>query len=114
MHRRPACLELPAPAGKLAFDVRVNGKVARIMSSNRVGASFEFVAILDAKVMSLQVNGKEIAKGKSPGLIPVQPKDGMNIGHDALSAAGDYEPPNVLRGTVKNLKVESGRQPSSP
>ena len=48
------------------------------------------------------------AEGVSPGLIPVQPKDSMNVGRDELTAAGDYTPPNPLQGNVGNLKVISG------
>ena len=32
----------------------------------------------------------------------------MNIGYDERTAAGDYEPPNWLKGTVRNLQVVPG------
>lgn len=94
--------------GKLAFDVRVQGKVTRITSSEAVPKAFRFVATLSSDVIALEINGKQVANAKSPGLIPVQPKDGLNIGRDELSAAGDYDAPNALRGTVTNLKVNTG------
>ena len=43
--------------------------------------------------MSLAIDGQQVAAGKSPGLIPVQPQDPMNVGHDELTAAGDYQRP---------------------
>ena len=100
--------------GKLALDVRVNGKVTRIMSEEPVPKAFEFEAKLTSDSMALTVDGKPVAEGVPPGLIPVQPKDGMNIGYDELTAAGNYEPPNRLKGTVRNLKVETGESPNEP
>jgi arylsulfatase len=94
--------------GKLAFDVRVNGKVTRIVSEEPAPKAFDFEAKLTAKSMALAVNGEPVAEAHSPGLIPVQPKDPMNIGHDELTAAGDYEPPNRLQGAVRNLRVMLG------
>jgi arylsulfatase len=95
--------------GKLAFDVRVQGKVTRIVSDQRAPKTFDFQAELTADSMTLSVQGQQIAQGISPGLIPVQPKDGMNIGRDELTAAGDYTPPNRLDGTVRDLKVIPGK-----
>jgi len=57
--------------------------------------------------MLLRVDGRELARGPSPGLIPVQPKDAQSIGRDDLTAAGDYEPPNPLQGQVTDLRVET-------
>lgn len=91
--------------GKLAFDVRANGQVTRIDSDEAMPKEFAFEAKLTSELMTLAVNGEQIAKGASPGLIPVQPKDPMNIGYDELTAAGNYTPPNRLNGTVGNLKV---------
>jgi arylsulfatase len=95
--------------GKLAFDVRIDAKVTRIVSEEPVSKAFAFEAKLTSDSMALTVDGKPVAHGESPGLIPVQPKDGMNVGHDALTAAGEYKPPNRLEGSVRNLKVETGK-----
>jgi hypothetical protein len=46
--------------------------------------------------MTLSVNGDTAAMSISPGLIPVQPKDGLNVGRDELTAAGDDWPPRPL------------------
>jgi arylsulfatase len=94
--------------GKLAFDVRVRGAVTGIISKTAAPREFDFEAKLTPESMTLAVDGKKVAEGPSPGLIPVQPKDSMNIGRDELTAAGDYTPPNPLRGTVENLKVIPG------
>lgn len=97
--------------GKLIFDVRVNGNVTRIASKDEAPKSFRMTAELNPETMSLTVDGKKVAEGPSPGLIPVQPKDGLNTGRDELSAAGDYRPPNPLRGKVLHLRI-STRDPS--
>ncbi|MCA9054044.1 MAG: sulfatase-like hydrolase/transferase [Planctomycetaceae bacterium] len=93
--------------GRPAFDVRVNGKVTRIASENVVRGGFSLRADLTEDGMVLFVNGAEVARGRSPGLIPVQPKDPLSIGFDSLSAAGDYEAPNSFRGTIISARVTS-------
>lgn len=94
---------------KLAFDVRVDGRVTRIISQDVVPLVFRFRAELNDLQMLLGVDGRQVARGRSPGLIPVQPKDGQSVGRDELSAAGDYEPPNPLQGEVTELRVEAKR-----
>ena len=34
------------------------------------------------------------------GLIPVQPKDELTVGYDALTAAGNYSAPNRFNGNI--------------
>jgi arylsulfatase A-like enzyme len=97
--------------GKLAFDVRVNGRVTRVESAETVPASFHVSARLDRKLMTLFVDGMKVAAGPSPGLIPVQPKDGLDVGRDEQTAAGDYEPPNPLEGTISHLEVSTDPPP---
>lgn len=94
--------------GRLAFDVRRNGRVTRIASKTAVPKEFDFLARLTHESMTLAAAGKTVAEGASPGLIPVQPKDSMNVGRDELSAAGDYSPPNPLQGTAEKIKVVTG------
>ena len=57
--------------------------------------------------MKLGVNGK-FTQSKSPGLIPVQPKDGLDVGFDDQSAAGDYATPNPFNATILSAKVKTG------
>jgi iduronate 2-sulfatase len=91
--------------GKPAFDVRVNGKATRVLLNVPVTGKIELTATLDAKQMTLTANEGKPATGKSPGLIPVQPLDGLNIGFDDRSAAGDYQAPNRFNGKVVQWKV---------
>lgn len=99
------------PGGIPAFDVRVNGVVTRVAGKAKVGGEVSLVATLDENVVTLSHNGTEIGRVKSPGFIPVQPKDPLSIGQDALSAAGDYEAPNPFNNMIWNTRVEAGGKP---
>lgn len=91
--------------GRLAFDVRIRGKVTRIVSGQDVPRRFDFDATLTSDRMTLSVNGMVVAETPSPGLIPAQPQEPMNIGRDELSAAGDYTAPNPFAGNAVRVKV---------
>lgn len=92
-------------AGRLAFDVRVNGKVTRVVASEKSPSEFDFNVTLSPEQMTLSIDGELVGESGSPGLIPVQPKDGLSLGLDDLSAAGDYDAPNALDGKVTQVKV---------
>lgn len=66
---------------------------------------------LDAKTMTLSLNGKILVSAKSPGLIPVQPKYPLSLAMDALTNAGDYVVPNSFNGTVLAVRIEGGGKP---
>ena len=91
--------------GQLVFDVRLAGKVTRTIST-AVPKEFDFQVELTQTAVLLRVNGEKF-QAESPGLIPIQPQDGMQIGRDEQSAAGDYTSPNPLQGKVSKLKIRS-------
>jgi len=91
--------------GKLYFDVRVNGVVARLESKKKYPGRTEIRGELNAETIRLIINGREIAKKRSPGLIPVQPKDDLSIGEDIQTAAGNYIPPNRFNGDILSTRV---------
>ncbi len=97
--------------GRAVFDVRVHGKVTRIAAKEPVKRAIRLEAELTRKSMTLKVNNELAASAASPGLIPVQPKDGLSVGQDTLSAAGDYQSPNPFNGTVLSTRVDAGGQP---
>lgn len=98
--------------GQPVFSIRVNQKVVEIKSDRRFSGVLEIEAELNTVEMVLKINGETIAKGKSPGLIPVQPKDDLSIGEDRLSAVGKYESPFAFNGKV--LKTEIKTKPAVP
>lgn len=83
--------------GSLHFDIRVNGEVTQVFSPAPLPDSFQFRATLNESNIELAVNGKKVAELRSPGFIPIQPKDPLSIGRDVLSAAGNYEAPNECK-----------------
>ena len=92
--------------GRLAFSVRVNGKIATIVAAETPPGRLAVTARLgrDAS-MQLRIGGRVVAEGQAPGLIPVQPEDELSVGEDSRSAVGDYSPPNPLRGTVSAVRI---------
>jgi arylsulfatase A-like enzyme len=101
--------------GKPAFDVRVNGKVTRLVSDKPIKGTIRLRATLDGEKMALAVNDEPTVSAASPGLIPVQPKDALTIGFDSLTAAGDYEAPCPFNGTVVSTRVDcDGKPPVVP
>ncbi len=94
--------------GKPAFDWRVDGEVTRVIGPGPVGGEVKLEVAVGTGTIALSVNGAEVARTASPGLIPVQPKDDLSIGRDLLSAAGDYEAPNPFNGTIISTRVETG------
>ena len=92
-----------------ALDVRVNGKVTRLISNERPRGGIRLKATITAEELSLTVNGKT-TKAKSPGLIPVQPKDPLDVGRDSQSAAGNYPDGNPFNGKVGSSKVTTRKE----
>lgn len=88
------------------FTVRIDGRPTTITSEAAVVGRFRLSAALKAGGgMSLSINGRQVASGQAPGLIPVQPQDELTIGEDSQTAAGEYTPPNPLRGRITNVRV---------
>ncbi len=94
-------------AGKPAFGVRENNKLTEIVSASAAPTDKFALEARLAKdgTMTLLVNNKSVATGKAPGLIQIQPQDGLSIGEDTQSAVGDYAPPHPLAGKVENVRV---------
>ena len=92
--------------GKPVFDVRVNGKVSRLSGEETMKGKIVLEAELTAEKMTLSANGQLLGKIQSPGLIPVQPIDGLSVGRDEKSAAGDYPSPNPFAGEIFRAEVK--------
>lgn len=97
--------------GHAVFDVRIKGKVTSIESSVLAKGTIRVEASLKKKKMSIAVNGEKPPLIDSPGFIPAQPKDGLSVGLDTLSAAGNYESPNPFNGFVVSTRVVTGGKP---
>ena len=78
------------------FDVRVDGVVTRVQAAQPHDGRLTIRATLTRRKMILAVGDRTVAIA-SPGLLDRQPKDGLSIGRDDLSAAGDYVAPQSLQ-----------------
>ncbi|TWU51766.1 arylsulfatase [Rubripirellula reticaptiva] len=86
--------------GKPAFDIRINGKVKRLLAEDPVSGTITLTATLSTDTMTLSVDGGDSISQPSHGLIPVQPIDDLSIGLDERTSAGDYKSPNPFNGVV--------------
>ena len=94
--------------GLLVFTVRIDGKPTAITSPAEGPGKGAISATLGAGgLMSLTVNGTQVATGQATGLIPKQPQDALSIGEDAGTAVGDYEAPNPLSGKITNIRIST-------
>jgi arylsulfatase A len=95
--------------GKLAFAVREKGDLTTIVAESPLdNGHFLVQAILQADGTSaLLVDGKPVAQGKAPGLIPQQPRAGFSVGTAGFAAVGDYDTPNPFKGKVANVRVKT-------
>ncbi|MEM7313117.1 MAG: sulfatase-like hydrolase/transferase, partial [Planctomycetota bacterium] len=100
--------------GKPAFDVRVKGRVKRLMIRQPASGEIKLTATLSAETMTLAVGDGEAISQESPGLIPVQPIDQLSVGFDARTAAGKYEAPNRLNGKVIRHSVKASDRQQKP
>lgn len=92
--------------GRLAFGVRIDGKLTSITAAEMPSGRLAVVARLNRDGgMQLSVNGRIVAEGKAPGVIPVQPVDELSIGQDVRTAAGDYAGPFPLFGKVEKVNI---------
>jgi arylsulfatase A-like enzyme len=91
--------------GLPTFDVRVKGKVTRLQALQKINGVVKIVATLKPNKMTITINDEPRISIESPGLIPVQPQDGLSIGSDDRTAAGDYLAPNQFNGKIQHHDV---------
>ncbi|MCB1225556.1 MAG: sulfatase-like hydrolase/transferase [Verrucomicrobiales bacterium] len=92
--------------GRPTFTLRDAGKLTEIASPRPFSGKVELEARLDADTMSLRVNGQEVARRKSPGLLSDQPGLGKYTGLDFRDPVGNYTAPNPFSGRVLEESVE--------
>jgi arylsulfatase A len=95
--------------GKLAFAVRENSTLTTIVAKEPLGEGrFRVKAALHVGgAMALFVDGKQVAEGKAGGLIALQPKAGLFVGHTGKAAVGEYATPNPFKGKMTNVRVKT-------
>lgn len=94
--------------GRPVFSVRIAGRLFSVKAPEAPAGRFSLAAALEQDgAMRLSINGREVAAGKAPGLIPTQPQDELSVGEDTRTAVGNYQAPHPLQGTVENVSVSS-------
>jgi len=91
--------------GKPAFAYRNSGELTTLTAEQPVSGKAVLSASVDAEAIALAVNGKTVAKVKSPGLFAQQPAIGLSVGFDSVHPVGDYEVPNRFNGRVLEYRV---------
>lgn len=93
---------------KLHMLVNQNGKTYLATSANTVPEKFDFTARLSkGGAITLEVDGKQVAKAKAPALFPSQLAEGIRVGQDNGSdKVGNYENPTAFTGNFLNTSLE--------
>lgn len=96
--------------GKLAFTVSQGHKPATITAAKPLGSGKkQIVARLSADaVMTLSVDGQEVASGKARQLLGKTPTDGLQVGDDTGNPVIDYKGSIKFKGKVVEVTLEIG------
>jgi arylsulfatase A-like enzyme len=94
--------------GKPVFTVREHGQPTSITTREIPPARFRLQARLARDgSMTLIVDGKTVAKGKTNGLITAQPHEDFCVGFDNGRPVGDYDGKPHFLGAISDLKVSA-------
>ena len=101
--------------GHLTFLVRANRVATTLVAPQPLTGPRSAVATLGAdRTMTLSVDGREVARGQAPQLLPSQPQDGLSVGLDDAGAVGPYETPFAFTGTIASVTVDLATPPTAP
>jgi arylsulfatase len=93
--------------GKLAFLVRASGQATTIETPEPLKGTHTAIARLAQDGgLSLSVDGKTPARGKSSTLINAMPVDGLDVGSDEAGLVGPYPEQNQFNGTIESVLIE--------
>jgi arylsulfatase A-like enzyme len=93
-------------ADRLAFGVRIARQLTVVKASDSLGKGPVTVSaeLAGDGQITLKVDGKQVAQGHAPGLIPAQPGRGLSVGSDN-AGVGDYAAPNAFEGSIQNVRL---------
>ncbi|MDZ4685674.1 MAG: PQQ-binding-like beta-propeller repeat protein [Planctomycetaceae bacterium] len=94
-------------ARKPAFVVRAANALAQVEASTRLKDGWNHVVgvLGNDKSIAIYVNGELAARGHAPELIPVEPKQSLDIGGDSASAVGEYASPFNFVGSIDEVRI---------
>ena len=92
---------LACAAGLASLDVFEKDRVL-----DRIGQLAGQLA--EGGALAVFVNGKAVARGKAPRLLPARPQDGLQVGTDLLSHVGAYRTQDFYGGLIDELRLSFG------
>jgi hypothetical protein len=94
--------------GKAVFSVCINWKRITIAADAPLaeGRHVLTASLLRNGAMTLSVDGRAAAVGKTAGPLDVDPGDSLQIGADQVQPVGTYEGGNYFRGEISKLVLE--------
>ena len=94
--------------GRLAFATRHQGKLVAVSGSDPLPSIVQTVSAALKKdgVMTLAVDGVEIAINKTVGPMLRMPIDGLQVGSDESGAVGEYKAPFQYAGKIEKLTLK--------
>ena len=94
--------------GELLFALRRLNVLSTISAGKlAAGRHIATATLTKAGDLSLTLDGKPAASGKAPGVITMQPVDGLDIGADRGAPVGLYEIPNTFGGTIESVHLKT-------
>ncbi len=93
--------------GKVVFALRINGKLQQVEGGRVRPRQWQHVAgvLGPDQGMSLYLDGKRVAEGKSAGFIAADPNEAMQIGIDTGSPLGEYRQSTPLKGRIDEVRI---------
>ncbi len=92
--------------GKLCFATTRGGKQTIVNTGTEIDGNVTVVAKLKKSgQLTISVNGDMITETDLDGCLTNQPLEPLEVGNDSNGVVGNYEPPNALKGEVKNLII---------
>lgn len=101
---------------KLHMAVNQNGKTYLASSASSIPEKFDFTASLsNGGAITINIDGKQVAKAKAPTLFAVELEEGIRVGQDnSADKVGNYDNPTFFTGNFINTSLELKKPSAKP
>ncbi|QJE94653.1 sulfatase-like hydrolase/transferase [Luteolibacter luteus] len=98
---------LHVTGGKLVFSFRSDGELTTVACSEALAVGTHKIEANLSPVgrLTLKLDDKEVAEGKTPELIKKRPGEGLTVGNDGSNPVGPYSAPNAFSGKVTRATI---------
>jgi len=90
---------------KPVFAYRNAGKLTTLVGADKLRGKVDLRATVETERIKLFANGREVASGKSGGVLKEQPGLGLFVGLDGVHPVGEYKVPNRFNGKITSHEV---------